>query len=49
MLDDKRINGIIDSLNIPKQENALTKDLEWNDKVTYEVPNVVGKAIISIG
>ena len=33
---------IIDALDIPKQENALSKDLEWNDKIYYEVPNVVG-------
>lgn len=35
---------IIDSLGIEKQENGIKKDLEWNDKVTYEVPNVVGKS-----
>ncbi|MBR2678656.1 MAG: PASTA domain-containing protein [Bacilli bacterium] len=35
---------IIDSLGIEKQENEIKKDLEWNDKVTYEVPNVVGKS-----
>ena len=33
---------IIDALEIPKQENAQEKDLEWNDKVMYTVPNVVG-------
>ena len=35
---------IIDSLKIEKQDNEILKDLEWNDKVTYEVPNVVGKS-----
>ncbi|MBR2828251.1 MAG: PASTA domain-containing protein [Bacilli bacterium] len=34
---------IIDALKIEKQENELAKGLEWNDKITYEVPNVVGK------
>ena len=34
---------IIDSLHIEKQSNELKKDLEWSDKLTYEVPNVVGK------
>ena len=33
---------IIDALKIEKQENEIEKDLEWNDKVTYEVPNVIG-------
>ena len=33
---------IIDSLKIEKQKEEIPKDLEWNDKVTYEVPNVVG-------
>ena len=33
---------IIDALNIPKQNGGMEKDLEWNDKLTYEVPNVVG-------
>lgn len=36
---------IIDALNIEKQEGGLDKELEWNDKVTYEVPNVIGKTI----
>lgn len=36
---------IIDALGIEKQEGELEKDLEWNDKVTYEVPNVVGKSV----
>ncbi len=34
---------IIEALHIPKQEGEVEKDLEWNDKVMYEVPNVVGK------
>lgn len=33
---------IIEALKIPKQEAGMEKDLEWNDKLTYEVPNVVG-------
>ena len=33
---------IIDTLHIEKQEDGLEKDLEWNDKIMYEVPNVVG-------
>ena len=33
---------IIDSLKIEKQEKEIEKDLEWNDKITYEVSNVVG-------
>ena len=36
---------IIDALKIEKQENQIEKDLEWNDKVTYEVPNVVGMSL----
>ena len=27
------------------QENAIEKELEWTDKVTYEVPNVIGKTV----
>lgn len=34
---------IIDTLHIEKQDNELEKDLEWDDKITYEVPNVIGK------
>ena len=34
---------IIDALQIPKQEGAQEKDLEWNDKEYILVPNVVGK------
>ncbi|MBQ9019191.1 MAG: stage V sporulation protein D [Bacilli bacterium] len=33
---------IIDTLKIEKQPDEITKDLEWNDKITYEVPNVIG-------
>ena len=33
---------IIDALDIEKQSEELVKDYEWNDKVYYEVPNVVG-------
>ncbi len=34
---------IIDALDIKKQDNEQEKDLEWTDKITYIVPNVVGK------
>lgn len=33
---------IIDALDIEKQSDELVKDYEWNDKVYYEVPDVVG-------
>lgn len=36
---------IIDALEIPKQEGETPKDLEWNDKVTYPVPKVVGMSL----
>ena len=36
---------IIDALKIPKQAGEMEKDLEWNDKLTYEVPNVVGLSV----
>ena len=36
---------IIDSLHIEKQENEIPKDLEWTDKITYEVPNVIGLSL----
>ena len=39
------ILDIIDALKIEKQKNEMEKDLEWNDKVYYEVPNVVGLSI----
>ena len=34
---------IIDALDIKKQEDGVEKDWQWDDKVYYEVPNVVGK------
>ena len=36
---------IIDALDIKKQKGGLEKDLEWSDKITYEVPNVVGMKV----
>ena len=36
---------IIDALDIPRQDNGQEKDLEWNDKVIYTVPDVVGKSL----
>lgn len=36
---------IIDALDIEKQEGGLDKDLEWTDKVTYVVPDVIGKTV----
>jgi len=36
---------IIDSLDIKKQEGQMEKDLQWNDKVTYVVPDVIGKSV----
>ena len=36
---------IIDALKIEKQKNEMEKDLEWNDKIYYEVPNVVGLSL----
>lgn len=33
---------IINALKIEKQEGEMAKDLEWNDKITYKVPNVIG-------
>ena len=36
---------IIDTLKIEKQDNEMEKDLEWNDKIYYEVPNVVGLSV----
>ena len=36
---------IINSLHIEKQNEEIKKDLEWNDKITYEVPNVVGMTL----
>lgn len=34
---------IIDALDIEKQEGEVEKDYEWNDKVSYKVPNCIGK------
>ncbi len=34
---------IIDALDIEKQEGGIEKDWQWDDKVYYEVANVVGK------
>lgn len=34
---------IIEALDIEKQSEEIAKDLEWTDKVTYEIPDVVGK------
>ena len=36
------ILDIIDALNIPKQPNQIEKDYTWEDKIYYEIPNVVG-------
>ena len=36
---------ILDALKIEKQEDGLEKDLEWNDKIYYEIPNVVGLSL----
>lgn len=36
---------IIDVLKIEKQTGEINKDLEWNDKVTYKVSDVVGKKL----
>lgn len=33
---------IIDALDIPKQSGQIEKDWNWDDKIYYEVPNVVG-------
>ncbi len=34
---------IIEALDIKKQEGGVEKDWQWDDKVYYEVPNVIGK------
>ena len=36
---------IINALNIEKQTGEVEKDYEWNDTVTYEVPNCIGKNV----
>ena len=38
----KILLDIIEALDIKKQKGGLEKDLEWTDKITYEVPNVIG-------
>jgi len=38
----KILLDIIEALDIEKQDGEMAKDLEWTDKVTYKVPNVVG-------
>ena len=39
---------IIEALHIKKQKGELTKDLEWSDKPTYKVPNLIGKDVKTI-
>lgn len=36
---------IIDALGIEKQKDGLAKDLEWTDKILYEVPDVTGLSV----
>ena len=36
---------IIDALDIEKQSNQIEKDYTWEDKIYYEVPNVVGMEV----
>lgn len=36
---------IIDILDIPKQENAIEKVLQWDDEKYYEIPNVTGLTV----
>ncbi len=36
---------IINALGIEKQEGEIEKELEWTDKETFEVPNVIGKTV----
>lgn len=36
---------IIDALDIKPQEEGMEKDLEWTDKIMYQVPNVIGKSV----
>ncbi len=38
------ILDIIDALKIPKQSGQIEKDYTWEDKIYYEIPNVVGMA-----
>ena len=39
---------IIEALHIKKKKGELTKDLEWSDKPTYKVPNLIGKNVKTI-
>ena len=39
---------IIDALDIQKQKGELKEELEWTDKPTYKVPNVVGENVNDI-
>ena len=39
---------IIEALHIKKQKGELTKDLEWSDKPTYKVPNLIGMDVKTI-
>ena len=36
---------VINALNIEKQIGEVEKDYEWNDTVTYKVPNCIGKSV----
>lgn len=36
---------IIDALDIERQPDGMEKDLEWTDKILYEVPNVIGLSV----
>ena len=36
---------IIDALHIPKQKDEIVKDFEWNDKIPYEIPVVIGDTL----
>ena len=36
---------IIDALDISPQSSGLEKDLEWTDKILYEVPNVTNLSV----
>ena len=36
---------IIDALDIKEQKEGMEKDLEWTDKIMYQVPNVIGKSV----
>ncbi len=36
---------LIDILKVEKQTGGMQKELEWTDKVMYEVPNVIGMKI----